>query len=157
MDGQCSLGALGYRKWTALHRAAAFGTAEDVELLIRYGADPCICTEGLEWSPLYYSTWYSNDQTLQELLNSSQRPDVNSSDVRGWTPLHLAAAHGVATILASLLEFGADPYRLSKPTDFHVPDALQGRKLTPLDVAKGAGQQQHDMYFKALRAAGFEN
>lgn len=156
MDGQCNLGAFGCHKWTALHRAAAFGTAEDVEVLIRYGAEPCICTEGLEWSPPYYSTFHSNELTLRELMSSSHGLDINSSDVRGWTLLHVAAARGAANILASLLELGADPYRLTKSTSFHVPEALEGKTLTPLDVAKGFGQKQHDVYVKVLRAAGFE-
>lgn len=156
MDGRCNLGAFGCHGWTALHRAAAFGTAEDVEVLIRYGADPCICTEGLDWSPLYYSAFFSNEPTLRELMSSSHCPDINSSDVRGWTPLHVAAACGVATILSSLLELGADPYRLTKPTSFHVPEALQGKVLMPLDIAEGTGQEQRDVYVKALCAAGFE-
>ena len=156
MDGRCNLGALGCHRWTALHRAAAFGTAGDVEILIRYGSDPRICTEGLEWSPLYYSTLFSNEPTLRELMSSSHCPDINSSDVRGWTPLHVAAACGVANILSSLLELGADPYRLTKPTSFHVPEALQGKALMPLDIAEEAGQEQHGVYVKALRAAGFE-
>lgn len=155
-DGQCNLGAFGCHKWTALHRAAAFGTAEDVEVLIRYGAEPCICTEGLEWSPPYYSTFHSNELTLRELMSSSYGLDINSSDVRGWTLLHVAAARGAANILASLLELGADPYRLTKSTSFHVPKALEGKILTPLDVAKGFGQKHHDVYVTALQAAGFK-
>ncbi|MCJ1261102.1 Ankyrin-1 [Lobaria immixta] len=136
--------------------AAAFGTAGDVEILIRYGSDPRICTVGLEWSSLYYSTLFSNEPTLRELMSSSHCPDINSSDVRGWTPLHVAAACRVANILSSLLELGADPYRLTKPTSFHVPEALQGKVLMPLDIAEEAGQEQHGVYVKALRAAGFE-
>lgn len=71
LDGQCNLGALSCQKWTALHRAAACGTAEDVEVLIRYVADPSICTEGLGWSPLYYSTFFQqrvNPSRVDELL-----------------------------------------------------------------------------------------
>ncbi|MCJ1425172.1 hypothetical protein MMC29_003060 [Sticta canariensis] len=157
MDGQCDLGASGCHKWTALHRAAALGTAEDVEVLIRYGAEPGICTEKIEWSPLYYSILYGNEQTLRGLINSSQSLDINSSDSRGWTPFHVAATFGVTNILASLLDFGADPYRLTKPTSFDLPEALQGKALTPLDIANESGQEQYNVCLKALHAAGFEN
>lgn len=157
MNGQCDLGAYGCHNWTALHRAAALGTAEDVEVLIQYGAEPGICIEKIEWSPLYYSILYRNEQTLRALINSSRGIDINFSDARGWTPLHVAAMYGVTNILASLLEFGADPYRLTKPTSLHVPEALQGKILTPLDVAKESGQKQCDVCLKALHAAGFGN
>ena len=156
-DGQCDLGASGCHKWTALHRAAALGTTEDVEVLIQYGAEPGICIEKIEWSPLYYSILYTNEQTLRGLINSSPHLDINSSDARGWTPLHVAAAIGVTNILASLLEFGADPYRLTKPTLYNVPEALKEKILTPLDIAKEFGQEQYDVCLKALQAAGFEN
>lgn len=156
MDGQCNLGALGCQKWTALHRAAAFGTAEDVKVLIQYGAEPYICTEIFGWSPLHYSTLFSNELTLRALMSSSHCLDINSSDVRGWTPLHVAAQCGSTTILASLLELGADPYQITKPTSFRVPKALRGKILTPLEVAKESGQEQLDFYVKAVRAAGFD-
>ena len=46
MDGQCNLGALGYRKWTALQRAAAFGTGEDVRLLTNMVLTPVSAQRG---------------------------------------------------------------------------------------------------------------
>lgn len=156
MDGHCNLGSMACYNWTALHRAAAFGTAEDVELLIRYGTEPSICTEGLQWSALYYSTLFSNELTLRELTNSSYCLDINSSDVRGWTPLHVAAAQGVSAMLTLLLELGANPYQMTKSTSFHVPEALRERVLAPLDVAKESGPEQYNVYIKALCAAGFE-
>ena len=156
MDGGCTLGALGCHSWSALHRAAAFGTAGDVQTLIQYGADPRICTNGLEWNPTHHATSVSNDATLRELLDPKYHLDVNASDIKGWTLLHIAAARGKAAVLALLLESGADPWRLTKPTSFHVPEALQGRQLTALEIAEESGPEQRDVYLQALKNAGLE-
>lgn len=151
LDGCCDLTAIGPGNWTALHKAAATGKAEDVSTLIRYGADPGLCTQDMNWNPLHYAALVGNNETIAELVQSQAAIDINALDVRGWSPLHIAAYFGSFSTLTKLLELGACSQIRSHRTDFLVPEDVAGRRVTPEQVAKSRGEQQHRIYLEALQ------
>lgn len=156
VDGGCEMGAVGQHNWTALHRAAAFGTADDVRVMLQHGADTQVCTDSLAWNPLHYATLYGNESVICELLRPEYRLDVNSPDRRGWTPIHIAASLGMTTTLCVLLKLGANTHGLTKPTSLNVPTIFQGKELTPQEIAAGYGSENLDKYLQALTDSSLE-
>jgi len=116
---------------TPLSLACHFGQHDMAKALLRRGAlrtarDSC------QRTPLHHTSQYGNASCLALLLGKPGRykltPDeVNAADIRGLTPLHLAAFHGHANICGSLIAAGA---RL---------DAVMSSGATPLMLA----QQKH--------------
>ena len=75
---------------TALPWAAQRGMVGTVETLLRFGADPNLCTPRGH-SPLMYVAEARNPGCLQPLLDHNA--DVTQCDVEGQTALHYAAGH----------------------------------------------------------------
>lgn len=151
MDDGCDIKAVGPGNWTALHRAAVSGTAEDVSTLIRYGADVRLRTQGLDWGPLHHAALAGNNAVMVELAKQQHQTDINSRDARGWSPLHIAAHCGTTSTLTTLLELGASPHDRTYRTYFQVPKCIAGKRVTPEEVAKYRGEDQHRVCLEALQ------
>ena len=153
-DGGCDVSSVAEHGWTALHRAAAAGTAEDVSTLISCGANLKICTTGLDWTPLHYATLACNDPVLHELAKPQYQIDFSLPDARGWSPLHIAAWCGDKSTVSTLLRLGADPHRLSIPTASQVPSNLRNQSFTAGEAARKRGPDIYESYLDAVRQSG---
>ncbi len=109
---------------TLLHHAAAFGTREILELLLKAGAD-VNARNGRGSTPLH---WAVSDEGKTRLL-LEKGAVINSQTDSGRTPLYLAASQSDHdSVLRLLLDKDADPNLTT----------LNGR--TPLMAAAGAGE-----------------
>ncbi|KAF7552239.1 hypothetical protein G7Z17_g4467 [Cylindrodendrum hubeiense] len=77
--------------WTPLHYAAAKGSAEAAEHLLKHQAD-VNARDLLNWSPLHYACKSGTTLTVQNLLREGAELDVRGTD--GVAPLHRAAMNG---------------------------------------------------------------
>jgi len=110
-------------------------------------------TPDLKWRPLHCAIVYGNMSTLNELVKDVRPRDwLGLVDLRGWTPLHLAAQSGSEEMMFKLFDAGADPSILSDASGISVPEGLEHQELTPLMIAKQCGYQ--DVYEKAREAVG---
>ena len=150
MNGDCDLNAVGCFNWTALHRAAAFGTPTDVSFLVQKGAKTSIFTEGLRWSPLHYAAFFGNDPVLCEMTKPQYGVNIDQPDIRGWSPLHIGVYGENWTTVATLLRLGASPNARITPTTFHVPAKLKSCSFTPEDIAKTMGPIAWRAYIAAV-------
>jgi ankyrin repeat protein len=115
-------------------RAAAFGTAADVQTLLEKGADPNE-RNSFEATALLYAA--SDSPKVRLLLKGA---DVNAHSKRGRTPLMIAAScDGCSAIVKLLLSKGADP------------KAKDAASMTALDLAAQAGDAES---VRLLLAAG---
>lgn len=91
---------------TALDAACSIRNLISIHVLLDAGADPTARNEsGL--SPIHVATVAGDFPIVLEMLN--RHPElVNSRDVRGKTPLHLASEFQRLDVLALLLDFDAD-------------------------------------------------
>ncbi|MGC2398769.1 MAG: ankyrin repeat domain-containing protein [Acidobacteriaceae bacterium] len=123
--------------WSALHLAAAFGGAEATSLLLTHGAHVHrFSRNALHNQPLHACVALSrNVETARILID--QGADVNMEQAGGYTPLHQAAAAGLAEMTRMLLEAGANPANRCH----------QGK--TPADYAR---ERQHEAIVQQLSA-----
>jgi ankyrin repeat protein len=144
--------------WAVIHRAAAFGTGEDVEVLISLGASIHAYTLPLRWDAIVYAVEYGNFDTFSVLVRHLDSINITKAiDERGWTLLHIAASAGHDQIVRHILSLGADPYALSKPFMSHMPEFLFHRRCTPEDVAKAQSAERRDRYLQAVRGVALIN
>jgi ankyrin repeat protein len=141
--------------WSAMHRAAAFGTSEDIAALKKRGSSVTSLTH-LDWAPIRCAVRFENVDTFSELVKHLQPSFVGEKDVRGWTLLHEAASMGSSTMLHLILQHGADPHIVSNATSYVVPTGLENRAVTPADIAKNEGDDTYKIYVEALKKAGFD-
>jgi ankyrin repeat protein len=139
--------------WTCLHRAAAYRSAEDILRLSRAGASPTIQTSMKQWLPIQCAVRFDNQSTFQALANFLLPLDLISLvDSRGWTLLHLAAQNGSAELIQNLLGRGLDPKAESYGSTVWVPNGIERRAATPLDIARACGRE--NVYLAALEGSG---
>lgn len=147
---------------TALHRAAAYGTSQDVQYLLRHGADTSLKTIRHLWTPIFSAVSYDNRETFRELLTIEQHssiPILNQVDLEGWTLLHVAASHGSFRIIPLLLQAEANPHTLSMPTtkNHSFCDEVADRQVTPLDlVLAHHGNEGLKRFEEELRKVGLD-
>ncbi|KAK5955593.1 hypothetical protein OHC33_003234 [Knufia fluminis] len=137
--------------WKAMHRAACFGTADDVELLIMFGLDPFARirsteeeTECNRWTVLHVAVWYGAQASVK--LLSSQYvcgPGIDIMDDNGYTPLHLAILRKRLDIAAILLQHGADSSRKT-----HV--------VWPTEASEAVGARYNAVMLAAEAGRGFQ-
>jgi ankyrin repeat protein len=124
--------------WTPAHRAAAYGSGNDIRNLRYKGADLHACTTECRWPPVTIAIWRGNESTFDEFVK-----DVPNDlrDTRGWTMLHFAAQNGSRHILEALLNRGVDRDALTVPTDVWIMEGLdlEGRKLKAQTIARAYG------------------
>ncbi|KAF2448525.1 ankyrin [Karstenula rhodostoma CBS 690.94] len=96
--------------WAVLHRAAAWGTADDVNILLRFGTMQSLRSRRLSWTPLICAVAHKNIETLQALCNPRiERGICEEQDLRGWDLLHIAVGYVNLEAVPYLLEKGVDP------------------------------------------------
>jgi ankyrin repeat protein len=142
--------------WTVLHRASAFGTADNIETLINYGASPTTPALPLRWTALHHAVFYGNLETFLFLIDPIRNVCIHSPDARGWTLLHIAASAGHGAIVRHLLSLGANHKSLSQPYDTHMPDELLNKSFAPGRAALAQGLGRYEQYISALRDFGLE-
>lgn len=92
--------------WTLLYNAVVNNEFENVEYLLKSGADPNIPNIYGE-TPLYQAVDIGNHSIINLLLEQGANPNLQQQD--GDTPLHIAAAKGDTKIVRLLFAFKADP------------------------------------------------
>lgn len=140
--------------WTALHRAAAYGTAAEVHTLIKHGASSDTLAMPLCWAGIHHAVFNGNIDTFLALVGEKYTADIQRPDVRGWSLLHIAASAGHDDIVRHLLGLGADYLARSLPYGSHMPDELLGRRITPAEAALAQSRDRYEQYVKALRSFG---
>jgi uncharacterized protein len=124
--------------WSALHLAAAFGGPQATALLLAHGAHVHRFSHNpMRNQALHACVALSQDAETVRLL-IAQGADVNMEQAGGYTPLHQAAAAGLAELTGILLEAGANPACLCH----------QGK--TPADYAR---ERRHEAVLQQLSAA----
>lgn len=137
--------------WAVIHRAAAFGTADDVEKLISLGASVDTSALPLRWNAIYHAVFYGNLETFSVLANCRhETPIIHTTDARGWTLLHVAASAGHGFIVRRLLDIGADPLARSIPFMSHMPETLFNKSCTPGEVAAAQSTERRECFLRIL-------
>lgn len=119
-----------------LHEAVRQGDLDEVERLLREGADVDVASEA-GWTPLHRAALEGHAGIAERLLAAGA--EINASNDLGVTPLRNAAYGGHAGIVRRLVDAGADV------------NAADGNGLTALHWAAGEG---HDDVVKLLLGAG---
>ena len=126
--------------WTPSHRAAAYGSFEDIQNLHCKGANLRCGTTDLLWNPMACAVWFGNDSTFDAFIELFSVDEIlEIKDGRGWTLLHMAAKYGYKHMLRILLDLGADTGVLTFGTDRWVAQTLHFRRLTAETIAREYG------------------
>jgi ankyrin repeat protein len=136
--------------WALIHRAAIFGTPEDVLMLIRYGVDPYQTIGDLGWTVLHNVVYYGIFDMFLALIPYFEHMGFDIPDLRGWTLLHIAAAEGHEPIIYHLLLQGADPDAMTRPAWNVVPKMIEGKASSIAEVARAHGEEQYLKFIKIL-------
>jgi len=153
-DAYQDLGVADTEGWTVLHRVAAFGQAEEIEALLRLGADVWQIALPLRWTAIHHAVFYGNAAAFVTLTPHYGSKLITMSDERGWTLLHIAASAGHDCMVRQLLELGANHTSQSKPFYSHMPDSLFGRCCTPREVAAAQSSGREQQYLNILLGQG---
>lgn len=90
--------------------AANHNDVNKVRMLL---ADPDIDCNKANWggqTDVYMAARRGNVEILRLLIdNPNRRPELDRLTIRGYAPLHIAAAHSYLDCIIALLETGADP------------------------------------------------
>jgi ankyrin repeat protein len=148
-DGQDECG------WTALHRAASWGSRADVQTLLQMKASVDVPTYNLGWSPLFCAVCFGNLEALEELWPHYEDPS-QAEDLRHWNLLHVAAGAGKLDVVRFLLGKGVDLDAVSQATRKFVPPALSGIAATPSQVARSCGGEFYSTWCESLVSMGRE-
>jgi hypothetical protein len=139
--------------WT---EAAAFGTGDEVEALLMFGANPATIALPLRWTALHHAVFYGNLETFLVLIDPKYNASIHSVDARGWTLLHIAASAGHDVIVRHLLSLGVNHKSLSLPYPSHMPDELINKTFTPGRAAFAQSIERYKRYIVALQDFGLE-
>ncbi|RYP58651.1 hypothetical protein DL770_010383 [Monosporascus sp. CRB-9-2] len=102
-----ALNAKTKRGETALHWAATYRQVQFLKLLIEQGAE-LNATDIAGRTALHNAVMNGHLPSVEVLLSSKGRLDLNLQDSQRWTPLRWAAAYGQTKIVEVLLAKGAD-------------------------------------------------
>ncbi|KAF7534007.1 hypothetical protein G7054_g6617 [Neopestalotiopsis clavispora] len=156
--------------WTALHRCAAWGQAEDVYLLHRLGAstNPDHYLTNLGWNPIHVAAWMDNVSTLEGLLHLAMSTSVgkqtakldsgiaNFVDFNGWSPLHLAVYRRATASARWLLHNNADPNMKTYRNANWFPEGYEGEVFEAVDLARMSGEKYLARFLDLLEEVGHE-
>lgn len=142
------------RGWSALHRAAAIGTAEDVEAFIQLGGSLDLRADWYGWTALFFAASHDNMATFQTLVRHSRSDVYESLDGDGWTLLHCCVYFGATSVMRELLRNGVDVNQLSHPAPLPEDPDLSYRELTPSDIALYIGPNRVRSFVDALVETG---
>lgn len=93
---------------TALHRAAAAGDPDLIDVLLYAGAAVEAGTRIGRYTPLHVAAREGRAEAVARLLAAGADPEARTAN-SGAMPLHLAAASGSGASVTALLAAGADP------------------------------------------------
>ncbi|KAF7531180.1 hypothetical protein G7054_g9125 [Neopestalotiopsis clavispora] len=156
--------------WTALHRCAAFGTANDVYKLVDLGASSLADGYVTLWgrSPLHIAAIMDNVSTLQALTDmyigdhnmndgvTQQHAILETADINGWTPLHLAIYSRAMNTAKWLLSKKVDVHKITYRTAIWFPQNQTNVTFSVMDVANMAGEKVLEVFPSLLVDAGYD-
>ncbi|KFA70720.1 hypothetical protein S40288_07606 [Stachybotrys chartarum IBT 40288] len=142
------------RGWTALHRAAAVGTPEDIETLLKLGASLSLRAEWYGWTALFFAASHDNVKTFQTIVQHSGADVYESLDGDGWNLLHCCTYFGAPRVMQILLQSGVDVNQKTLPAPLPEDPELSYRELTASDIAIYVGPNRYQMFIDALVVAG---
>ena len=97
--------------WTALHLAAAFGSAGAVALLLKRGARvDAVSNNPQRNQPLHAALSLGKDSVIIQTL-LAHGADANAAQVGGFTPIFSAAAANREDLVELLIKHGANPHQ----------------------------------------------
>ena len=145
------------RGWAPFHRAAAIGTAEDIEAFVQLGASLDIRTEWYGWTPLFFAASHDNVDTFEAIVRHSP-PDVYQAlDGDGWNLLHIAVYFGAPNVMRLVLARGIDIHQKTTPAPMPEDPELSYLELTARDLAIYMGPDAYHAYLDGLSAAGYDS
>ncbi|XP_026364969.3 LOW QUALITY PROTEIN: 2-5A-dependent ribonuclease [Ursus arctos] len=118
--------------WSPLHNAVQGDQEDMVDLLLRYGADPCLKKKN-EATPFIIAGIVGNVKLLRLFL--SRGADVNECDANGFTAFMEAAVNGRVEALKFLYENGAK-VNLSRRTKQDQKRLRKGGTTAVMDAAE---------------------
>lgn len=113
LDGNADVHALNKWRETPLLTAANHGQDKAVGELLRYGADPCKCTD-TGWSPLSIAAYKGHDEVVRLLLEEGAPTEEDDPTL---SALLQAATKGLPDTCILLLRHGADHTVTTKKGD----------------------------------------
>ena len=124
---------------TAMHMAAARGDAEQVALILSYGADANKCDkDGV--TPLRHAIRMGHLNVVKTLIKS-KKVDIQKTGADDVTPLHAAVWRGSRQIAVALIQAGADVNAQNKvhlQTPLHLCAFHDHDRMTAILVKAGA-------------------
>ena len=93
--------------WTPLHRALYNKRIGLALMLIEHGAKPMM-PDAAGYTALHSAAASGRLDTTQKFLQTCDAKAVNTADLDGLTPLHVASAGGYEDVVRLLLDSGAD-------------------------------------------------
>lgn len=138
---------------TVLHRAALWGTAEDVGRLLKVGASPTIADDIDGWTPIFQAASVNNVPALTALAQGMLPSFVDDLDFEGRTILHVAIEAGGVEALRFLIESGADMHRKVRVQG---EGGVTGMEVSPTEYAWMKGRDKYEAFIQALRLTGVD-
>lgn len=152
--GFTEVNACDSRGWTAFHRAAAIGTAEDVKAFLRLGASLDLRAEWYGWTALFFAASHDNVETFQTIVENSGDGVFESLDGDGWNLLHCCTYFGAPKVMRMVLDSGVDVNQKTHPAPLPEDPELSYRELTAADIAIYVGPNRWQMFMDALADTG---
>jgi ankyrin repeat protein len=136
--------------WGLIHRAAIFGTPEDVQTLITMKADPFQTIGVMGWTVLHNVVYYGVYDVFVVLLPYYESRGFELPDISGWTLLHIAAAEGHEEIIRHLLYLGANYQARTNYGPINLPGGDEEGSWTPAEIAALNGESKGQLFWRIL-------
>ncbi|KAF2997738.1 hypothetical protein E8E14_003698 [Neopestalotiopsis sp. 37M] len=147
-----------------------FGTANDVYKLVDLGASSFADGYVTLWgrSPLHIAAIMDNVSTLQALTDmyigdyntndgdTQQHAILETADINGWTPLHLAIYSRAMNTAKWLLSKKVDVHKITYRTAIWFPQNQTNATFSVMDVANMAGEKVLEVFPSLLVDAGYD-
>lgn len=134
--------------WTALHNAVNVSNKDIVDLLLRYGADPCLRKKNGA-TPFIVAGIVGNVELLELFL--SKGSDVNEYDDNGFTAFMEAAWYGKVEALRFLYDNGAE-VNLGRKTKEDQRKIRKGGATALMDAARNGHVEALRILLEEMRA-----
>ncbi|KAH7304238.1 ankyrin repeat-containing domain protein [Stachybotrys elegans] len=154
--GFTEVNACDSRGWTAFHRAAAIGTAEDVKAFLLLGASLDLRAEWYGWTALFFAASHDNVETFEAIVKHSGENVYQSLDGDGWNLLHCCTYFDAPNVMRMVLRSGVDVNQKTHPAPLPEDPELSYRELTAADIAIYVGPNRWQVFMDALADTGRE-